>query len=99
MANNAIPDSIIMNTMTRRSLIPPVVPKVRSTEVGLAASGLTSKNTLTILNTINPIARAFTAMDEVKAVRVTGYTQARSENTSWYGSRLDVIQVTRSDKS
>ena len=62
MANNAIPDSIIMN-MICRSLVPPVVPKVRSTEVAL-----TSKNTVTILNTINPVTRAFTTMDANKAV-------------------------------
>jgi hypothetical protein len=68
MANNAIPDSIIIN-MICRSFVPPVVPKVRSTEVAL-----TSKNTVMILNTINPVTRAFTAMDTTKAVRVTGFT-------------------------
>ena len=68
MASNAIPDSIIMNIICW-SLGPPVElnePNVRSTEVAL-----TSKNTLRILNTIKPVARAFTTMDAVKPVRVT----------------------------
>ena len=65
--SNARPDSIITN-MTWRSLVPPVVPKVRSTEV---VTALTSENTLRILNTIKPVARAFTAMDRVKLVRAT----------------------------
>jgi hypothetical protein len=67
MANNAIPDSIIIN-MICRSLLPPVEPNepnVFSTEVGL-----NSKNTSTILNTINPVMRVFTAMDEAKPDRV-----------------------------
>ena len=66
MANNAIPDSIIMN-MICRSLGPPVElnkPNVRSTEVGL-----TSKNALRILNTIKPVTRAFTTTDMIKLVR------------------------------
>ena len=65
MANNVIPDSIIMN-MICRSLVPPVElnePNVRSTEVGL-----TSKNTLRILNTIMPVTRVFTVIDAAKAV-------------------------------
>ena len=66
MANNAMPDSIIMN-MICRSLVPPVGPKVLSTEVGL-----TSRNTLRILNTIKPVIRVFTAMDKVKLVIITG---------------------------
>ena len=73
MANNAIPDSIIMN-MICRSLGPPVElnePNVRSTEVAL----LTSKNTMRILNTIKPVTRAFTTMDAVKAVRVSVFPQ------------------------
>ena len=67
MANNAIPDSIIMN-MICRSLGPPVElnePNVRSTEVVL----LTSKNTLRILSTIKPVTRAFTTMDAAQPVR------------------------------
>ena len=39
---------------------------VRSTEMAL-----TSKYTLRILNTINPVTRAFTTMDAAKPVRVT----------------------------
>jgi hypothetical protein len=72
MANNAIPDSIIMN-ITCRSLLPPVElndPNVRSTEIGL-----NSKNTLRILNTIKPVTRAFTAMDVAKPVRVNVFIQ------------------------
>ena len=70
MANNAIPDSIIMN-MICRSLVPPVVPEVRPTEVAL-----TSKNTATILNTINPVTRALTAMVATIAVKNTWPVQA-----------------------
>ena len=66
MANNAIPDSIIMN-MICRSLVPPVAPKVRSTKVGL-----TPKNTLRILNTIKPVTMVFTAMDKAKLVIIKG---------------------------
>ena len=65
MANNAIADSIIMN-MICRNLLPPVEPKVRSTEVLV---GLTPVMvTLSILNTIMPVTRVFTAMDAVKLV-------------------------------
>ena len=60
MTNNAVPDSIIMN-MIRRILMPPIEPKVRSTEV------LTSA-TLRILNTIMPVTKAFTAKDAAKHV-------------------------------
>ena len=66
MANNAIPDSIIIN-ITCRSVVSSVelnVPNVRSTEVGL-----TPKNTLRILNTIKPVTKVFTAMDAAKPVR------------------------------
>ena len=58
-----------MNTICR-SLVPPVEPSVRLTEVGL-----TSEKTLRILDTIKPVTRVFTAMDETKAVRVVGYPQ------------------------
>ena len=61
MANNAIPDSIIMN-MICRNLLPSVEPKVRSTEVGL------NPVALRILNTIMPVIRVFTAMDAAKPV-------------------------------
>ena len=67
MENNVIPDSIVMN-MICRSLVPPVEPKVRSTEVTVV---LTSKNTLRILNTIKPVTKVFTVMDKARLVRVT----------------------------
>ena len=60
-ANNAIPDSIIIN-MTCRNLLPSVEPKVRSTEVGLTPVALRN------LNTIMPVIMAFTAMDAAKPV-------------------------------
>jgi hypothetical protein len=72
MANNAIPDSIIMNRICR-SLEPPVElnePNVRSTEVDL-----NSKNTLRIFKTIKQVIRAFTAMDVAKLVRVNVFSQ------------------------
>ena len=72
-ANNAIPDSIITNTICP-NLVPPVEPKVRSTEVALRP--LTSKNTLRILNTIKPVTRVFTTIDATKPVRTTGSSQA-----------------------
>ena len=89
MANNAIPDSIITN-MTCRSLVPPVEPKVRSTEVAL-----TSKNTLRILKTIKPVTRVFTAMDAAKLVRITGIPQVVGTNVV---ARTDASQVARGDK-
>ena len=70
MTSNVIPDSIIMN-MICHNLVPPVEPKVCSTEVLLVAA-LTSKNTLKILNTIKPVARLFTAMLATKLVVVSG---------------------------
>ena len=63
--NKTMPDSINMN-MTRRSLLPPVTPKIWSSAVPV----LTSRNTLKILNTINPVTRAFTVIDSVRPVRV-----------------------------
>ena len=82
MANNAIPDSTIMNMMCR-SLIPPAKlelnePNVRSIEVAL-----TSKNTLRILNTIKPVIRVFTAMDAAKAVRAVVTPQGSVINRPW----------------
>ena len=68
MANNAIPDSIIMN-MIFRNLLPLVEPKVCSTEVGLTPVALR------ILNTIMPVIRAFTAMDAAKPVINTVFGQ------------------------
>ena len=64
MVNNAIPDSIIMN-MICRNLLPLVEPKVCSAEVGITPVALT------ILNTIMPVIRAFTAMDVAKPVTNT----------------------------
>ena len=74
MANNAIPDSTNTN-MICWSLVPPVEPKVRSTEVAL-----TSKNTLRILNTIKPVTRAFTVMDTARLVIVNVFPQEALEN-------------------
>ena len=78
-ANNAIPDSIIMN-MICRSLKPsvePNEPNFRSTEVGLDF-----KNTLRILNTIMPVIRAFTAMDVAKPVITKVFPQGAVKITS-----------------
>jgi hypothetical protein len=69
MANNAIPDSIIMN-MIFRSFLPPVELNEPNVEVDLNL-----KNTLRILNTIKPVARAFTAMDVTKAVKPNVFVQ------------------------
>ena len=63
MANNATPDSIIMN-MIGRSLVPSAAPKLEAR--------LTSKNTLKILITIKPVAKAFTTMDKAKLVTISG---------------------------
>ena len=71
IANNAMPDSIIMN-MTCRTLLPPVE---NNPEVAL-----TSKNTLKILNTIKPVTRAFTAMVAAKLVRVNMHPQGVFDN-------------------
>ena len=60
MANNAMPDSIIMKTICR-TLLPRVEPKLRSVEVGSTMS-------LRILNTIMPVINVFTAMDAAKPV-------------------------------
>ena len=98
MANNAIPDSIIMN-MICWSLGPPVEfnePHVCSSRVGL-----TSKNTLKILNTIKPVTRAFTTMDATKPVRANVFPQRVIK--TWPSSIIYapsvVSQVTRGDKS
>ena len=81
MTSNAIPDSIIINIICR-SVVSSVelnVPNVCSTEVGL-----TPKNTLRILNTINPVTRVFTAMDAAKPVRNSVYPQGALK--SWSGA-------------
>ena len=57
MTSNAMPDSISTNVI-RRSVLPPVIPKIWSSEVVL-----TRRNTLRILNTINDVIAAFTAID------------------------------------
>ena len=97
-ANNAKPDSIITNMIRRNlSLLPPVEPKLRSTEV-LAA--LTSKNTLRILNTIKPVTRAFTAMDTTKLVRTNVFSQITPKNWSCTNvvAPSAASQVARRDK-
>ena len=97
MANNAIPDSIIMN-MIWRSLVPPVEPNepnVRSIEVAF-----TSKNTSRILNTIKPVARVFTAIDAAKPVRSNTLPQWTTK--SWpciiASAPFVASQVARGDK-
>ena len=55
MANNAIPDSIIINMICRYSFLPP-------TKVGLTPVAMR------ILNTIMPVTKVFTAMDAAKPV-------------------------------
>ena len=96
VTNNAIADSIIMN-MTCRSLVPPVEPKVRSTEVIVA---LTSKNTLRILKTIKPVTRVFTAMDKVILVRDTVFIQTALK--IWFCTNIFApffaSQITRGNK-
>ena len=97
MANNAIPDSIIMNVICR-SLGPPVElnePNVCWTELAL-----TSKNTLRILNTIKPVTRAFTSIDSTKPVRANKFPQTAIETPSSSSIYLPsvVSQVTRGDK-
>ena len=67
-ADDAIPDSIIMN-MICRNLLPSAEPKIRSTEVGLTPVALR------ILNTIMPVIRAFTVMDAAKPVIVNVFGQ------------------------
>ena len=95
MENNAIPDSIITN-MICRSLVPPVEPKVRSTEVLV----LTSKNTLRILNTIKPVTRAFTAMDAARLVVVIVSPYGVFENRTCTNviAPINASQVARRDK-
>ena len=99
MANNAIPDSIIMN-MICRSLGPPVElnePNVRSTEVGLTSN---LKNTLRILNTIKPVTSAFTTMDAAKPVRVSVNPQTAIKVLpfSIIFAPSDASQIARGDK-
>ena len=97
MANNAIPDSIIMN-MICRSLGPPVElnePHVCSTKVAL-----TFKNTLRILNTIKPVTRVFTTMDAAKPVRASVFRQGAVKTWpfSIINAPFDASQVARGDK-
>ena len=90
MANNAIPDSIIMN-MICRNLLPPVELKVRSTEVpGIALV------TLRILNTIMPVTRVFTAMDAANPVINTVFGQAL-ELVLLFSLKAATSQVARGD--
>jgi hypothetical protein len=94
MANNAIPDSIIMNRIFRSLPLPVELnePNDRSTEVGL-----NSKNTSRILNTIKPVIRAFTAMDVAKAVRVIVFIQGAEVKKSFSGP-IDASQVAIDNK-
>ena len=91
MASNAIPDSIIMN-MICRNFLPPVEPKVCSTEVLDIAP-----MTLRILNTIMPVIRAFTAMEATRPIWNNVFAALLLLSTE--SSRTsDAIQVTRCDK-
>ena len=99
MANNAIPDSIIMN-MICRSFGPPVElndPNVRSTEVTSGLSCLTSKNTVRILNTIKLVTRAFTTIDTAKPVRSRGGLKD-SPSLIVIALSAAAIQVAKGDK-
>ena len=98
MANNAIPDSIIMNT-TFRSLEPsvePNEPNARSTEVGL-----NSKNTLRIFNTIKPVVRAFTTIVVAKPASLNVFPQGaitRSRSCSAFVAPSAANHIARGDK-
>ena len=88
--NNAIPDSISMMITD----INVVFPSVRSSEV----VALTSRNTLKILNTINPVTRAFTIMDMTSPV--TTNVSPHTAVTTWpciidRGETLPAIQIAR----
>ena len=52
------------------------LPEAELNESKLCNAGLTSKNTLRILNAIKPVTRVFTAMVAAKAVRVNVFPQA-----------------------
>ena len=95
MANNVIPDSIIMNMICRilEPSVEPNEPNVRSTEVGL-------KNTWRILKTIIPVVRAFTAMDVAKPVRANASPQGAVTTLSCSTpiAPADTIQVARGGK-
>ena len=79
-----MPDSMNMNMMGQ-SLLLAVVHKVLSTEAVLR----TSQYTLTILNTIKPVTRAFVVTDVAKLARLIGYTQL---GTGVYNKTLPGIQ-------
>ena len=55
--------------MICRNLVPPLEPKLRSTEI---VAALTSENTVWILNTIKPVTRPFTAVVAAILVVVSG---------------------------
>ena len=90
--NNIIPDSISMN-IVGRSLLRPVAPKIRSSGVGL-----TSWNTLKILNTIKLVTTAFTTMETARPVMVSVILQWGTEAwscTRYRGATPPAIQMTR----
>ena len=93
MANNAIPDSIITN-ITWRNLVPPVESRARSTEVGLE-----TLVTLSILNTIMPVAKVFTAMDSDKLAvnNVSGIPGTASASHVARGNELVLAYQTKID--
>ena len=98
MANNAMPDSIIMNMMCR-NLRPPV--ELNEPNV-MVCSNEASKNTVTvrILNTIKPVTRALTTMDAAKpVVDSTSPQTAVKDSESFINAPSAASQVARGNKS
>ena len=94
---SAIPNSINTNIINQ-SVLPPVVPKICSSDVGLSLW-----NTLEILNAIKPITSAFKTMDMERLVISNMLCQAGAEKwpcTGCRGAALlpATIQMTRNNK-
>ena len=95
MANNAMPDSIIMNMMCRN-----LEPRVGLNEPNVC-SNEASKNTVTmrILNTIKPVTRALTTMDAAKPVVDSTSPQiAVKDAESFINAPSAASQVARGNK-
>ena len=86
-----MPDSISTNTI-RQSVLPPVIPKIWSSEVVL-----TCRNTLRILNTINDVIAAFTVIDMARPVKKP--TSKRYSQYATGTTKLEAytIQLARGD--
>ena len=94
--NSNMPDSMSTN-IVGRSELPPVAPKFRSSDVGL-----TSRNTLKILNTIKLITSAFRTMDMARPVTVSVLPQSGTESwpcTRDKGAEPPTIQTARGNRS